>query len=132
MKIRSRLTATALIVTIGLFGLAACGSDDSDTDTEKDDTSTSKTEDTTEESDGDKPSKDEVIAGYAEYVNAQAGGGLPESVVTDVVSCFVDEVYDDASAQTLQAIADGDPTGVDPADAQLFTDASTACMQSLG
>ena len=136
MKLRARLTGAVLVGALSMVGLAACGSDDNDSSKKDDKTSESSSpsdKDSSSEGDGDKPSKDEVVAGYAQIVNDTLGqsGALPEEIVTQVVTCFVDEVYDDASAETLQAIADSDPTGVDPDDTQLFTDASTACQSSI-
>ena len=132
MKFRSRLTGTALVLAISAFGLAACGSDD---DGDKKADETSQTDDggdakTTEGADG-KPSKQEVIDGYTKLVGSLAGGqDLPDDIVKKVVTCFVDEVYDDASEGTLEAIATGNQAGIDPDDVKLFTDATSACQQS--
>ena len=140
MKLRARLTGAVLVGTLSMVGLAACGSDDSDSNT-NDDTKTSETDapsdegsdESSSEGEDGKPSKDEVIAGYSQIINDTLGssGALPDEIVTNVVTCFVDEVYDDASPETLQAIADADVTGVDPDDMQLFTDASTACQKQI-
>jgi len=135
MKLRSRLTGTALVLAISAFGLAACGSDD-DGDKKTDETSQTDggdttTDTTTDDASGDKPSKEEVIDGYTKLVGDLAGGQeLPDGIVEKVVTCFVDEVYDDASAGTLKAIATGDQTGIDPDDVKLFTDATSTCQQA--
>ncbi|KQX74390.1 hypothetical protein ASD10_03880 [Aeromicrobium sp. Root472D3] len=132
----------ALALTLSLTGtLAACGGSDDDS-AASDPTSsaapTAEAETTTPEptadSGGDaagKPSRDDVIAGYTKVITGTAGANLPDDIVKQVVTCFVDELYEPASAQTLQAIADADPSGVDPADAQLFGDASTTCTAKI-
>lgn len=138
--IRSRMTGAALVLVLSVGGtLAACGgsSDEEGSDTTATTSapeSTSAAPTTEPEGDagsGDKPSKDDVIAGYTTIVSDGAGGQLPEGILDQVVTCFVDELYEPASAQTLQAIADSEPTGIDPADAQLFGDASTACTAKI-
>ena len=141
MKTRSRTSGVALVLALSLGGtLAACGgSDSSDGSSDKAESTPSAPAATTEptasaepEGDsGDKPSKDEVIAGYTKVITATAGANLPEDIVKKVVTCFADELYDTASPKTLQAIADAQPTNVDPADMQAFTDASTACTKKI-
>ncbi|MDQ6526760.1 hypothetical protein RB608_24270 [Nocardioides sp. LHD-245] len=144
---RTRIPGLLLAATVGLSGLlTACGSDDADKpDAEEKTSQTTESEETdasdapesegeeAPEADGDKPSRDDVVAGYSDIVketSEQAGIDMPEGVVEKVLSCFIDEVYDDASAKTLQALADGDPTGIDPADVELFTSAQTTCQQA--
>jgi len=132
MKLRSRMTGTALVLALSTFGLAACGGDD-DADKKSDDSSQtddSTTDDGSDDSADGKPSKEEVIDGYTKLVGDLGGDGLPEDIVKKVVTCFVDEVYDEASAGTLNAIATGDQTGIDPDDASLFTDATSTCQQA--
>ncbi len=137
MTLRSRLTGAALVLTLSTFGLAACGSDDEGADTEATDTPSQAEDDATEdsaESEGEdgKPAKEEVVAGYTDLVGQLMGDAeIPADILDTVVTCFVDEVYDDASAQTLNAIADGDQAGVDPADTALFTEASSTCQQQV-
>lgn len=128
MKLRSRMTGTAMVLAISVVGLAACGSDDD----KGDDTSSDKNTSTTDDAKADgKPSKEEVVDGYSKLVTSMMGGQeLPDGIVDKVVTCFVDEIYDDASPGTLEAIAGGDQTGVDPDDMSLFTDASTKCQQA--
>ncbi|MFI5427514.1 hypothetical protein [Aeromicrobium sp. UC242_57] len=133
------MTGTALVLTLSTFGLAACGGSDDKADDTKEDT-TSQADPTTEapadsaesEDKGEdgKPSKDEVVDGYTKLVGDLMGDAdLPGNILDKVVTCFVDEVYDDASAQTLNAIADGNQAGVDPADVNLFTEASGTCQK---
>ena len=145
MTTRSRLGGLALALTLSLTGtLAACGGGDSDDSsatsarTASSPAPTADTESTTPEPTADaggdtagKPSRDDVIAGYTKVITGTAGANLPDDIVKQVVTCFVDELYEPASAQTLQAIADADPSGVDPADAQLFGDASTTCTAKI-
>lgn len=141
MKLRSRMTGTALVLTLSTFGLAACGGSDggSDDASTKDTTSeAAKTPDATEKTDeaktddsGDKPSKDEVVDGYTKLVGTLMGETkLPGDILKKVVTCFVDEVYDEASPQTLKAISGGDQAGINPDDVTLFTDASSTCQKA--
>ncbi|WP_114561121.1 hypothetical protein [Desertihabitans aurantiacus] len=85
-----------------------------------------------------KPAKEDVVAGYAALIEEQMGSMVPdggevdtEAIVTEVAQCFVDEVYDEASVQTLEALAASDAAGIDPADAQLFTDAQGTCTEQV-
>ncbi|WP_436700084.1 hypothetical protein [Nocardioides sp. BYT-33-1] len=146
---RTRIPGLLLAATVGLSGLlTACGSDDGDKPDTEEKTSQTETEDTdagetesdeptegddASEADGDKPSREDVVAGYSEVVKdtgEQTGIDMPEDIVEKVVSCFIDEVYDEASAKTLQALADGNAAGIDPADGQLFADAQGTCQQA--
>jgi hypothetical protein len=140
MKLRSRMTGTALALTLSAFGLAACGSDGGGDDTkattsQTDDSATDGAEsaepEAAEDGEDGKPEKQEVVDGYTKLVGDLLGGSETSSDIVDkVVTCFVDEVYDDASAHTLNAIAAGDQAGVDPNDAALFTEASTTCQKA--
>lgn len=139
MKIRSRMTGAALVLMLSMGGaLAACGGDSDSGDTTKPSSATESTtgaeptEDEPKADSGDdgKPSRDEVIAGYKKVIT-DTQAGLPGDILDQVVECFVDELYEPASAKTLQAIADADPTGVDPKDTQLFTEASTTCTKKI-
>ncbi|UUW89617.1 hypothetical protein [Pimelobacter simplex] len=145
---RVRIPGLLLAATIGLSGLlTACGDDDAGADKPAKDETSQSTESTdatdstegsepdADEGDGDKPARDAVVAGYSGIVKKggeDAGIPMPEDVVTKVVSCFVDAVYDDASATTLQALADGNAAAIDPADVNLFTEAQTTCQKALG
>ncbi len=133
MKLRSRLTGTVLIGTLTMFGLAACGSDDSKDDSGNKDSSSETTEDSgsddSSDGDGDKPSKEEVVEGYTAFVAEIAGGQLPEGSLDGMVTCIIDGVYDDISAESLQALADGNAAGVAPEDGQTLTEATTTCLQ---
>lgn len=146
---RTRIPGLLLAATIGLSGLlTACGSDDADkpdtedstsqgTDTDADDaaeTDDAPDADDAPDTDGDKPDRDDVIEGYTTIVKQtgeQTGIDMPDDIVTKVVTCFIDAVYDDASVATLEALEDGNAAGVDPADAQLFTDAQTTCQKAV-
>lgn len=148
---RTRIPGLLLVTTLGLSGLlTACGSDDADEPDTKDSTSQVDTDDTdaddaTEtddaddageapDADGDKPDRDDVIEGYTKIVKQtgeQTGIDMPDDIVTKVVTCFIDAVYDDASVKTLEALEDGNAAGVDPADAQLFTDAQSTCQKAV-
>jgi hypothetical protein len=149
MTIRSRMTGAALAITLSMCGtLAACGGSDDKDDTKAETTTSAEpttdaeptaeptaaaeptAEPETDSGSGDKPSRDEVVAGYTKIITS-ASGDLPEESIKKAVTCFVDELYEPASAQTLQAIADANAAGVDPKDTQLFTDASSACMKKM-
>ncbi|WP_193608695.1 hypothetical protein [Nocardioides lijunqiniae] len=146
MKIR--LSAAAALTVMSLGVLTACGGDDepadepsssaSESESSSDDATPSPSEPETEPeaepedgaADGDKPERDVVISGYEKIITAQTTVELPADIVKQTATCFVDEIYDDASAQTLQAIADEKPEGIDPSDASLFTEATTACTKA--
>src|SRR4051794_18737936 len=133
MTARSRMTSAMLMLALTTGALAACGGSDSEGGEATSPTSasadpTTAAPDTDSGSDG-KPSKDDVVDGYTKLITGQMGDSLPDDIVDKVVTCFVDEVYEDASADTLQAIADAKPEGVDPGDAPLFTDASGTCTK---
>lgn len=138
MKLRSRLTGTVLIGTLTMFGLAACGSDDSKKDdSDKKDSSSETTEDTgsddsSDEADGDKPSKDDVVAGFTEAFNTQTGGQIPPEFATTIVTCLIDAIYDDISDESAQALAEGGAV-TDPDDQQLLVSATGTCTtEALG
>lgn len=138
MKLRSRLTGTVLIGTLTMFGLAACGSDDSKKDdSDKKDSSSETTtdsdsDDSSDEGSGDKPSKEEVITGFTEAFNAQSGGQIPPDFANSIVTCLIDEVYDDISDESAQALAEGGLVS-DPEDQQLIATATGTCTtEALG
>ena len=134
--IRSRLCGVVVALAIGVAGLSACSSSEPAATPAESTTATSAApESSAPETSGDsangaKPSKKEVIKGYTKIVKSVMAE-LPDDIVTKVTSCFVDEVYDKASAKTLRAIADGDGSRIDPGDMSLFTDAQTACQKKL-
>lgn len=75
-----------------------------------------------------KPSKDEVKAGLRTYY---IGQGLPSAAAESFAGCMVDEGYDDLSAKTLNAMKDGKPESIDPADTTTFTKISGTCGSRL-
>ena len=75
-----------------------------------------------------KPSKEDVKNGLRTYY---AGQGLPSVAAETFASCMVDEGYDSLSAKTLNAMKDGKPENVDPADSTTFTKLSTTCGARL-
>ncbi|GAB3114804.1 hypothetical protein GCM10027055_21490 [Janibacter alkaliphilus] len=79
---------------------------------------------------GEKPPKQDVIDGYSAIVTEMMSS-LPEDAVDQATTCLVDEIYDDASVQTLQALADSEVNNVNPDDVSLFQDAQTTCTESL-
>lgn len=138
MKLRARLTGAVLVGTLSMVGLAACGSDDSDSN-KNDDTKTSETDspsdeesdDSSSEGDGDKPSKDEVVAGYTKFLTDSSGGQLPEEMVNQLITCIIDGVYDDLEPESAQALADSTVVGVTPEDAQELATATGTCTQEV-
>ncbi|MCG8654600.1 MULTISPECIES: hypothetical protein [unclassified Yimella] len=71
-----------------------------------------------------KPSKDEVKNGLKQYYQGQH---IPGPAADKLAGCMVDEGYDRFSAKTLNAIKNGKPGEVDPADSQTFTQVSGTC-----
>ncbi|MFT4028880.1 MAG: hypothetical protein QM675_03305 [Protaetiibacter sp.] len=135
---RSRISLVIVAAVAAALALTACSSDEPVTsdessasqETESDTQATEGADPTEDAADDGKPTKEEVVAGYKELITAQMDG-LPEEAVDEATRCIVDEIYDDASAQTLQALADGDATGIDVNDVSLFTDAQTACTEAM-
>jgi hypothetical protein len=78
--------------------------------------------------DAAKPSREDVVAGVAKYFE---NTGLPADKAKKFAECLADEMYDKSAVKTLQALADGEPTSMDPADAQLFSTASGACTSAV-
>lgn len=77
----------------------------------------------------DKPSKDDIVDGLIKfYVSNQ---GLTEDQAKKFAVCMVDEMYDKADAKTLSAMRDGDPTKINPDDANLFATAGVKCASAL-
>ena len=77
----------------------------------------------------DKPSKDDIVDGLVKfYVSNQ---GLTEDQAKKFAVCMVDEMYDKADAKTLSAMRDGDPTKINPDDANLFATAGVKCASAL-
>lgn len=134
--IRSRLSGVVVALSIGIAGLSACSSSEPAAAPAEPAVATSAAPESsapaasTDSGKGTKPSKKEVVEGYSGIVKS-ISSALPDDIVKKVTSCFVDEVYDEASAKTLRAIADGNASGIDPADATLFVDAQTACQKKL-
>lgn len=82
---------------------------------------------TEEQGDSAKPSREDVVAGVAKYFGDT---GLPADKAKKFAECLADEMYDKSAVKTLQALADGKPTSMDPADAQLFSTASGSCTSA--
>ncbi|MEG9224820.1 hypothetical protein [Aeromicrobium sp. Sec7.5] len=137
MKLRNRLTGAALVGTLAIFGLAACSSDDSgDSDSTNDSSSDTGESDAgsddSADAGGDKPSKEEVVAGFSEAFTTQSGGQIPADLVSTIVTCLVDEIYDDISDESAQELADGKVV-TDPEDQPLVATASGTCTtQAFG
>lgn len=88
---------------------------------------------------GDRPSKEEVLSGMEAMLADQGAGrddliamGLEGDVVDSYFSCVVDEIYDDVSAETLEAIASNDPNApMAPGEQTTFTTAVDSCLVEL-
>ena len=145
MQIRSRTATTALVLMLSLGGtLAACGGgsdDESDTSTSTSAPSASADSDPTTDapateaepegdSGGDKPSRDDVVAGYVKAVGGGTTNAETDAVLEKSAKCVVGELYDKASAETLRALADSDLASISPDDAKLFGDASGTCASA--
>ncbi|KAA1380711.1 hypothetical protein [Aeromicrobium fastidiosum] len=144
MQIRSRTATTALVLMLSMGGtLAACGgsSDDGGTSEPSSAPASSADSDPTTEapateaepegdSDGDKPSREDVVAGYVKAVGGGTTNAETDAVLEKSAKCVVDELYDKASAETLRALADSDLASINPDDAKLFGDASGTCASA--
>ncbi|RCK71403.1 hypothetical protein DT076_03025 [Desertihabitans brevis] len=143
---RVPLAIAAVVCGLGL-SLSACsaGAEQTESPAPAGSSAPAEAPEQTEETTGDdgsgtdgKPAKEDVVAGYAALIEEQMGSMIPdggevdmEAIVTEVAQCFVDEVYDEASVQTLEALAASDAAGIDPADTQLFTDAQGTCTEQI-
>ncbi len=79
----------AFMATVATLALTACSGDD-----------------------GDKPSKDDVKAGFKKVVTTDLGQEMTDKIgdemLTKYIGCIVDEIYDDMGSESLKAIADSD------------------------
>ncbi len=55
-----------------------------------------------------KPAKSDVTSGCISVTEAQRGPGSNMDAIRDFCYCYVDEIYDSASVDTLKALADRD------------------------
>lgn len=78
---------------------------------------------------GDKPSKDDVKAGLVKFYATKGVTGQP---ATMLAGCIVDKGYDKFSAQTLNAMKDGDPSKLDQNDSTTFVQVSGECASANG
>ncbi len=108
--IMRRVAATATLLALPL-GLAACG--------------------------GSKPSKAEVKSGMQHYVQKTLEGesgssSLSKASLKKYSDCIVDKVYDDVSADALNAMKDGDNDAkVKQSDKDAVSQASKDCAGKL-
>ena len=79
--------------------------------------------------DGDRPSKQEIVAGLTTFY--QQTQGLPSDKAKKFAVCMVDEVYDKAKTATLEAMRDGDTTKIAMSDAGLIAEAGFTCQKVL-
>ena len=80
--------------------------------------------------DGDKPSKQEIVAGLTTFY--QQTQGLSADKAKKFAVCMVDEMYAKAKTATLEAMRDGDPTKIATSDAGLVAQAGFSCQSELG
>ena len=80
--------------------------------------------------DGDKPSKQEIVAGLTTFY--QQTQGLSADKAKKFAVCMVDEMYDKAKTATLEAMRDGDTTKIAMSDAGLVAEAGFTCQSELG
>ena len=80
-------------------------------------------------SDEDKPSKDDVVAGLAEFYEKEQN--LSKDKAKKFAECMMDQMYDKASAKSLNAMKDGEPTKMDPDDAELLVTAGSKCASVI-
>lgn len=134
---RTVLLKVAGVTVAALIGLAGCAGQQPDQAPAGQPPAQSSTAPSTpaqEESstepkdDAAKPSREDVVAGVAKYFGAS---GLPADKAKKFGECLADEMYDKSTVKTLQALADGEPTSMDPADAQLFSTASSTCTSAV-
>ncbi|AKU16130.1 hypothetical protein [Luteipulveratus mongoliensis] len=135
-----RLTACGLLLAAPL-ALTACGSDKSDSPAGGDKTSSqggapgiASGEPNPGATDGGgdnagKPSKDEVSAGLKKFYDKDTT--ISKVADTKKLSdCVVDKAYDNVSAKTLNAMKDGEPKNMDPADSQKFANYGAECAKT--
>lgn len=133
----SALAASALALTLFLTG---CGGSET-AGTTPENTGGSSAPTSTEPSaapssaggdtEGAKPTRDEVVEGMVAYFKEMGAGAGSEDILRDLSECTVDAMYDKASEKTLKAMADGELTSIDPADAELFSTATTDCTTKV-
>jgi len=78
--------------------------------------------------DSGTPTQEEVAAGVAKYFGEQ---GLPEDKAKKFGECLAKEMYDKSKPKTLKALADAEPTKMDPSDAALFSKSSSTCTSAV-
>ena len=79
--------------------------------------------------DGEKPSKQEIVAGLTTFY--QQTQGLSADKAEKFAVCMVDEMYDKAKTATLEAMRDGDTTKIAMSDAGLVAEAGFTCQSAL-
>ena len=82
-----------------------------------------------EPGDGEKPSKQEIVAGLTTFYEQTQG--LSADKAKKFAGCMVDEMYDKAKTATLEAMRDGDTTKIDMSDAGLVAEAGFTCQSVL-
>lgn len=86
-------------------------------------------DDSGDSDDAGKPSKEDVVEGLMKFY--QDTQGLSKDKAEKFATCMVDQMYDKASAKTLNAMRDGDPSKLDKADAELLGQAGATCGSVL-
>lgn len=82
---------------------------------------------------GDRPSREEVAAGLGEVIVEMAPsiGEASQDVLDQLTDCAVGKIYDSASSDSLQAIADGNLSGASPETLTALSNAVSACSTEL-
>ena len=103
MKLSTKIAAAVLLGLAPLTLLSGCG--------------------------GGKPSQSEVRAGLVKfYVNNQH---VEQAKAERFADCVTPKFYAELSDKTLKAMADGDPTAADPADAPKLAAIASGCASNL-
>lgn len=77
----------------------------------------------------DKPSRGDVVAGLATFYEKEQG--LSKGKAKEFAECMMDQLYDKASAKSLNAMKDGDPTKLDKGDTELLGKAGVECASVI-
>ncbi|MDO4888045.1 MAG: hypothetical protein Q3979_04990, partial [Actinomycetaceae bacterium] len=96
--------------------------------------------DTYDRDSGSKPSRDEVKAGFKTLLEQQglsqrlAELGATDEQINNFYGCIVDNVYDDMSAESLQALVNDDTSSavVSSEEQSEITSAARTCRAQLG
>ncbi|GAB3578233.1 hypothetical protein [Calidifontibacter terrae] len=137
---RRSLTVTATAALLAVPMLAGCSGSSSNKTAVSNAASSTATQSNTTSNDapagssgtsnaGAKPNKDDVKAGLVKFYASKGVTGAPATLLAN---CMVDKGYDVFSAQTLNAMKDGEPTKIDQKDSANFVKVSGQCAGASG